>query len=151
MRKILMAPLALGAAVALAGPVFAQSTYGQSERGQSMQGQSEQGQSSMQGQSAQGQSGMQSENGEASAGKTVSLAKVPGPAKTAAKQALGATPTSARIVPDTHPQQYELQAMNTQGEQKTVQVTGTGKIMKQNGEESGSQGQSEQGSAGQRP
>lgn len=120
MKKILMAPLALGAALALSGPVQAQSMQGQNAQGQSMRGQSMRSQS------------MNSSQSDESRERSIALSKVPQPAKDAAKQALGADPTEAKIIRGTRPQQYELEAMNTSGGgEKAVHVTGDGKVLKQ--------------------
>jgi len=116
MKKILMVPLAAGAVIALGGPLFAQSMQGQSTRDQSMQSQR---MGNMQGSS------------EESKEKSVALSSVPQAAKDAAKQALGADPTEAKVISGTHPRQYELEAEATNGgQEKAVHVTGSGKILK---------------------
>jgi hypothetical protein len=94
MKKILIAPSAIGAALALAGPLFAQSAREESRE------------------------------------KTVALSSVPQPAMDAAKKALGTDPTEAKLVAGTRPQQYELEAKNSSGQEKAVHVTGAGKIVK---------------------
>jgi hypothetical protein len=62
--------------------------------------------------------------------KTVALSSVPQPAMDAAKKALGAEPTEAKLVAGTRPQQYELEAKNSAGQEKSVHVTGAGKVVK---------------------
>ena len=101
MKKILIAPLALGAALVLAGPVFAQSASEEARE------------------------------------KTVALSSVPQPAMDAAKKALGADPTEAKLISGTRPQQYELEAKNSTGQEKSVHVTGAGKVVKHETETEG--------------
>ena len=62
--------------------------------------------------------------------KTVALSSVPKPAVDAAKQALGADPTEAKIINGTRPQQYELEAKNSTGKEMAVHVRGDGTIVK---------------------
>ena len=94
MKNILIAPLAIGAALTLSGPLFAQSASEESRE------------------------------------KAVALSSVPQPAMDAAKKALGTDPTEAKRIAGTRPQQYELEAKNNSGQEKSVHVTGTGKIVK---------------------
>lgn len=61
--------------------------------------------------------------------KTISLSSVPKAAVDAAKQALGADPTEAKIITGTRPQQYEL-AVESGGKENAVHVQGNGTIMK---------------------
>lgn len=72
--------------------------------------------------------------------KTVALSSVPEPAMDAAKQALGIDPTEAKIVAGTRPQQYELEARNSAGQEKSVHVTGSGTVVKQETENEGQEG-----------
>jgi hypothetical protein len=62
--------------------------------------------------------------------KTVALSSVPKAAVDAAKQALGADPTEAKIINGTSPQQYELEARNASGQETAVHVRGDGTIVK---------------------
>jgi len=62
--------------------------------------------------------------------KTVALSSVPKPAVDAAKQALGADPTEAKIIAGTKPQQYELEAKNASGKESAVHVRADGTIVK---------------------
>jgi hypothetical protein len=94
MNKILIAPMAIGAVLALGGPLFAQSASEEARE------------------------------------KSVALSSVPQPARDAAKQALGSDPTEAKIVTGTRPQQYELEARNSSGQEMGVHVTRDGTIVK---------------------
>jgi hypothetical protein len=69
--------------------------------------------------------------------KTVALASVPKPAVDAAKKALGADPTEAKIITGTSPQQYELEARNTSGKEMAVHVRADGTIVKHETEGAG--------------
>lgn len=62
--------------------------------------------------------------------KTVALTSVPKAAVDAAKQALGADPTEAKIITGTSPQQYELEAKTSGGKETAVHVRGDGTIVK---------------------
>jgi hypothetical protein len=62
--------------------------------------------------------------------KTVALSSVPKAAIDAAKQALGADPTEAKIIRGTKPQQYELEAKTAAGPEAAVHVRGDGTIVK---------------------
>jgi hypothetical protein len=62
--------------------------------------------------------------------KSIALSSVPQPARDAAKQALGSDPTEAKIVSGTSPQQYELEARNSSGQESSVHVRGDGTIVK---------------------
>jgi hypothetical protein len=62
--------------------------------------------------------------------KTVALSSVPQAAVSAAKQALGADPTEAKIINGTSPQQYELEATNSSGKESAVHVRADGTIVK---------------------
>src|SRR3954464_11342040 len=62
--------------------------------------------------------------------KTVALSSVPKAAVDAAKQALGADPTEAKIIAGTKPQQYELEAKNASGQEVAVHVRGDGTVVK---------------------
>jgi hypothetical protein len=61
--------------------------------------------------------------------KSIELSSVPQPAVDAAKKALGADPTEAKIINGTRPQQYEL-AINAGGKEKAVHVRANGTIVK---------------------
>src|SRR4051812_48438945 len=58
---------------------------------------------------------------EESREKSIQMSQVPKPARDAAAKALGATPTEAKIVNGTSPQEYELEA-KTAGKAKAVHV-----------------------------
>src|SRR5690349_1965017 len=62
--------------------------------------------------------------------KSVELSSVPKAAVDAAKQALGAEPTEAKIISGTRPQQYELEARNASGKETAVHVRADGTIVK---------------------
>jgi len=62
--------------------------------------------------------------------KTVAMSSVPQPAIAAAKQALGADPTEAKIISGTKPTQYELEAKNASGQEISVHVRANGTITK---------------------
>ena len=62
--------------------------------------------------------------------KSVDLSTVPKPAIDAAKKALGADPTEAKIINGTRPQQYELAAANASGKEMAVHVRANGTIVK---------------------
>ena len=62
--------------------------------------------------------------------KTVALSSVPKAAVDAAKKALGADPTEAKIITGTKPRQYELEAKNASGQEVAVHVRGDGTIVK---------------------
>jgi hypothetical protein len=62
--------------------------------------------------------------------KTVALSSVPKAAMDAAKQALGADPTEAKVISGTKPRQYELEARNAAGKEVAVHVRGDGTIVK---------------------
>jgi hypothetical protein len=68
--------------------------------------------------------------GEEASEKTVMLSSVPKPAVDAARQALGTQPTEAKIISGTSPQQYELEARNTSGQEVAVHVRADGTIVK---------------------
>lgn len=61
--------------------------------------------------------------------KTVALSSVPKAAVDAAKQALGADPTEAKVISGTKPRQYELAAKTGAGE-TAVHVRADGTIVK---------------------
>ena len=61
--------------------------------------------------------------------KTIALSSVPKAAVDAAKQALGAEPTEAKIINGTKPQQYEL-AVESGGKENAVHVRANGTIVK---------------------
>ena len=61
--------------------------------------------------------------------KTIALSSVPKPAVDAARKALGADPTEAKIINGTRPQQYEL-AVESGGKENAVHVQANGTIMK---------------------
>lgn len=61
--------------------------------------------------------------------KTIDLSSVPKPAVDAAKKALGADPTEAKIIRGTRPQQYEL-AVESGGKEDAVHVRANGTIVK---------------------
>lgn len=62
--------------------------------------------------------------------KTVALSSVPKAAVDAAKQALGADPTEAKVISGTRPRQYELEAKNASGQEVAVHVRADGTIVK---------------------
>ena len=62
--------------------------------------------------------------------KTVEMSSVPKAAVDAAKKALGADPTEAKIINGTKPQQYELEAKTSAGKEVAVHVRGDGTIVK---------------------
>lgn len=62
--------------------------------------------------------------------KSIELSSVPKPAVDAAKKALGADPTEAKIINGTRPQQYELAATNSSGKEMAVHVRANGTIVK---------------------
>ncbi len=62
--------------------------------------------------------------------KTVALSSVPKAAVDAAKQALGADPTEAKIISGTKPRQYELEAKGASGQEVAVHVRADGTIVK---------------------
>src|SRR3954465_15838715 len=74
-------------------------------------------------------------NSEEAREKTVALSSVPKAAIDAAKQALGADPTEAKIIRGTKPQQYELEAKNSSGKESAVHVRADGTIVKREAEE----------------
>src|SRR5258707_10245930 len=94
MTRILIAPLAFGAAIVLSTPLLAAS------------------------------------RSEEAREKTVALSTVPKAAVDAAKQALGADPTEAKIITGTKPQQYELETRNASGKEASVHVRRDGTIVK---------------------
>jgi len=61
--------------------------------------------------------------------KSVEMSSVPKAAVDAAKQALGADPTEAKIINGTKPQQYELAVEASGGKEKAVHVRGDGTIV----------------------
>jgi cytochrome c556 len=65
--------------------------------------------------------------------KTIALSSVPKTAVDAAKQALGAEPTEAKIINGTRPQQYEL-AVESGGKEQAVHVRANGTIVKREAE-----------------
>lgn len=62
--------------------------------------------------------------------KTVALSSVPKAAVDAAKQALGADPTEAKIISGTKPRQYELAVEASGGKENAVHVRADGTIVK---------------------
>lgn len=62
--------------------------------------------------------------------KTVEMSSVPKAAVDAAKKALGADPTEAKIINGTKPQQYELAIEASGGKESAVHVRGDGTIVK---------------------
>lgn len=62
--------------------------------------------------------------------RTVALSSVPKAAVDAAKQALGADPTEAKIISGTKPRQYELEAKGASGQEVAVHVRADGTIVK---------------------
>jgi hypothetical protein len=62
--------------------------------------------------------------------KTVALSSVPKAAVDAAKQALGADPTEAKVISGTKPRQYELEAKGASGQEVAVHVRADGTIVK---------------------
>jgi hypothetical protein len=77
--------------------------------------------------------------------KTIALSSVPKAAVDAAKQALGAEPTEAKIINGTKPQQYEL-AVESGGKENAVHVRANGTIVKRETEnESAEHERSERG------
>jgi hypothetical protein len=69
--------------------------------------------------------------------KTVALSSVPKAAVDAAKQALGADPTEAKVISGTKPRQYELEAKNASGQEVAVHVRADGTITKRETESAG--------------
>jgi len=76
--------------------------------------------------------------------RTIALASVPKPAVDAARQALGADPSEAKIISGTSPQQYELEAKNSSGRETSVHVQADGTIVKRE-TESGENERNERG------
>jgi hypothetical protein len=64
------------------------------------------------------------------AAQSVQLSQVPQLALEAGKKALGTTPTDAKVIIGTSPQEYELMAKNKSGKQRTVHVLADGTVMK---------------------
>jgi hypothetical protein len=62
--------------------------------------------------------------------KTIQLSQVPQAARDAAQKELGMTPTEARIVNGTSPQQYELEAKDKSGKEVSVHVQANGTVVK---------------------
>jgi hypothetical protein len=62
--------------------------------------------------------------------KTIALSQVPEAARDAGEKALGATPTEAKVIKGTDPQQYELVAKTKSGKEMGVHVTADGKVVK---------------------
>lgn len=62
--------------------------------------------------------------------KTVEMSSVPKAAVDAAKKALGADPTEAKIINGTSPRQYELAVEASGGKEQAVHVRGDGTIVK---------------------
>ena len=62
--------------------------------------------------------------------QTVDVSQVPQPARNAAQKALGTTPTEAKVVVGTSPQEYELAATDKSGKAVSVHVLADGKILK---------------------
>ncbi len=67
---------------------------------------------------------------EESQEKTVQLSQVPQAARDAGQKALGRTPTEAKIVNGTNPQEYELEAKDTSGKETSVHVRADGTVIK---------------------
>lgn len=67
--------------------------------------------------------------------KTVAMNTVPKPAVDAAKKALGADPTDAKMMTEKGQKVYELSAKDASGAEKAVHVSSTGKVMKTESEE----------------
>lgn len=62
--------------------------------------------------------------------KTIQLLQVPKPALDAAEKSLGTTPTEAKMVSGTNPQEYELEAKTSSGKEMGVHVRADGTIVK---------------------
>jgi uncharacterized membrane protein YkoI len=62
--------------------------------------------------------------------KSVAMAQVPKPAVDAAKKALGADPTDAKVMTEKGQKVYELSAKDASGAEKAVHVSASGKVMK---------------------
>jgi hypothetical protein len=62
--------------------------------------------------------------------QSLDLSQVPQPARNAAQKALGSTPTEAKMVAGTNPQQYELTGKDTSGRVMSVRVLEDGKMVK---------------------
>jgi hypothetical protein len=62
--------------------------------------------------------------------QTVDVSQVPKPARDAAEKALGTTPTGAKVIVGTSPQEYEMIAKNKSGKQVKVHVLADGTVMK---------------------
>jgi hypothetical protein len=73
---------------------------------------------------------------EESREQTVQMSQVPKAARDAATKALGATPSEAKMISGTSPQEYELQAKASNGKAKAVHVKADGTIVKMENESS---------------
>lgn len=62
--------------------------------------------------------------------KTVQLSQVPKAARDAAQKELGTTPTEAKMVSGTNPQEYELEAKDRSGKEMSVHVRADGTVVK---------------------
>jgi hypothetical protein len=62
--------------------------------------------------------------------ETVDVSQVPKPALNAAQKALGTTPTDAKVVVGTSPQEYELMAKSKSGKEAKVYVLADGTVLK---------------------
>lgn len=60
----------------------------------------------------------------------VQISQVPQLARNAAQKALGTTPTDAKVVVGTSPQEYELTAKNKSGKEVSVHVLADGTVLK---------------------
>jgi hypothetical protein len=60
----------------------------------------------------------------------VEISQVPQLALDAGKKALGTTPTDAKVIVGTSPQEYELMAKSKSGKERTVHVLADGTVMK---------------------
>jgi uncharacterized membrane protein YkoI len=68
--------------------------------------------------------------GEEAKEKSVAMNTVPKPAVDAAKKALGADPTEAKVMTEKGQKVYELSAKDASGAEKAVHVSASGKVMK---------------------
>jgi type II secretory pathway pseudopilin PulG len=61
--------------------------------------------------------------------QTVQISQVPQLARDAAQKVLGTTPTDAKVVVGTSPQEYELKATNKSGKEVKVHVLADGTVL----------------------
>jgi hypothetical protein len=73
--------------------------------------------------------------------KNIQLSEVPQAAMDAARKALGTSPTEAKIISGTTPQEYELEARNKSGKEIGVNVSADGKVLKKAHDEEAEHGE----------